>query len=137
LPVEITLGACRVARQDNLSVSEYHDLMMDNVDEVTEARLTALKEIEKDKLAVAKAYNKKVKAKTFQVGDLVWKTVLPLKTKDRKFGKWSPSWEGPFRVVQVVPGNAYMLEYLNGEELPKALNGRFLKRYYPSVWQNA
>ena len=122
------MDACRVARQNDLSVSEYH--------EATEARLLALKEIEKDKLAVAKAYNKKVKAKTFQVGDLVWKTVLPLKTKDRKFGMWSPSWEGPLRVTRVVPGNAYMLEYLDGEGLPKALNGRFLKRYYPSVWQN-
>ena len=136
LHVEITLDACKVARQNDLSVSEYHDLMMDSIDEVTEARLLALKEIEKDKLDVAKAYNKKVKAKTFQVGDLVWKTVLPLKTKDRRFGKWSPSWEGPFRVTRVVPGNAYMLEYLDGEGLPKALNGCFLKRYYPSVWQN-
>ena len=62
LPVEITLDACRVARQNDLSISEYHDLMMDSIDEVTEARLLALKEIEKDKLAVANAYNKKVKA---------------------------------------------------------------------------
>ena len=91
LPVEITLDACRVARQNNLTVGEYYDLMMDNIDEVTDARLLALKEIKKDKLTVAKAYNKKVKAKTFQVGDLVWKMVLPLKTKDMRFGKWSPS----------------------------------------------
>jgi hypothetical protein len=47
--------------------------------------------IEKDKIMVARAYNKKVKAKSFQVGDLVWKTILPLRNKDRKFGKWSPS----------------------------------------------
>jgi hypothetical protein len=89
--VEITLGAYRVARQNDLTVGEYHDLMMDNVDEVTDARLAAIKEIEKDKIAVTKAYNKKVKTKSFQIGDLVWMTVLPLKAKDRKFGKWSPS----------------------------------------------
>ena len=92
LPVEVNLVAYRFARQNNLDVGEYHDLMMDNIDEVTDKRLMALKEIEKDKLMVAKAYNKKVKAKNFQVGELVWKTVLPLKTKDRRFGKWSPSW---------------------------------------------
>jgi hypothetical protein len=90
-PMEITLDAYRVARQNDLTIGEYHDLMMDNIDEVTDSRLMALKEIERDKLAIAKAYNKKVKAKSFQVGDLVWKTVLPLKTKDRRFGKWSPS----------------------------------------------
>ena len=45
--------------------------MMDNIDEVTDDKLIALKEIEKDKLAGTKTYNKKVKAKSFQVGDLV------------------------------------------------------------------
>jgi hypothetical protein len=56
--------------------------MMDNIDEVIDKRVTTLGEIEKDKIMVAKAYNKKVKAKSFQVGDLVWKTVLPLRRKD-------------------------------------------------------
>jgi hypothetical protein len=32
---------------------------------------------------------------------------------------------------------AYMLQTLQGEHLPKALNGRFLKQYHPSMWQNA
>jgi hypothetical protein len=39
--------------------------MMDNIDEVTDVRLKALKEIEKDKVRVTKAYNKKVKSKSF------------------------------------------------------------------------
>ena len=45
--------------------------------------LKALKEIEKYKLRVARAYNKKVKLKSFQVGDLVWKTILPLGMKSK------------------------------------------------------
>jgi hypothetical protein len=65
--------------------------MMDNTDEVTNKRVTALGEIENDNIMVAKAYNKKVKAKSFQAGDLVWKTMLPLRSKNRKFGKRSPS----------------------------------------------
>ena len=44
--------------------------MMDNIDEVTDKRLRVLKKIEKDKLRVARAYNKKGKGKFFQVGDL-------------------------------------------------------------------
>ena len=61
--------------------------MMDNVDEVSDKQLQALKEIKKDKLRVARAYNKKVKAKSFQVGELVWKTILPLGIKSNKFAK--------------------------------------------------
>jgi len=29
------------------------------------------------------------------------------------------------------------MEDLQGNKLPKALNGRFLKKYYPSMWQDA
>jgi hypothetical protein len=86
LPVEISLNAVRFAKQNNLTPGDYYNSMMDNIDEVTDKRVTALGEIEKDKIMVAKAYNK-VKTKSFQVGDLVWKTVLPLRSKDRKFGK--------------------------------------------------
>ena len=80
--------------------------MMDNIDEVTDKRLKALKEIEKDKFRVARAYNKKVRLKSFQVGDLVWKTILPLGMKSNKFGKWSPSWEGPYKIIKVISGNS-------------------------------
>ena len=96
-----------------------------------------MREIEKDKIRVCKAYNKKVKLKSFQVGDLVWKTILPVGAKDHKFGKWSQSWEGPYKIVKVITGNPYMVETIGGERLPRALNGRYLKKYYPSVWQDA
>jgi hypothetical protein len=114
LPVEISLNVVRFAKQNDLTVGDYYNSMMDNIDEGTDKRVTALREIEKDKdkIMVAKAYNKKVKAKSFQVGDLVWKIVLPLRSKDRKFGKWSSSWEGPYRVTQVMSGNVYLLQTL-------------------------
>ena len=111
--------------------------MMDNIDEVTDKRLKALKEIEKDKLRVARVYNKRVKLKSFQVGDLVWKTILSLGMKSNKFGKWSPSWEGPYKIVKVVSCNSYMMETVQSEHLPRAINGRYLKKFYPSIWQSA
>jgi hypothetical protein len=91
LPMEISLNAIIFAKQNDLTIGDYHDLMMYNIDEVTDKRTMALKEIEKENTIVTIAYNKKVKAKSFQVGDLVWKTILPLKSRDRKFAKRSPS----------------------------------------------
>jgi hypothetical protein len=126
LPIEVNLVAYRLAKQNELFPTDYHNLMMDNIDEVTDKRLQAWKEIEKDKIRVARAYNKKVKMKSFQVCDLVWKTILPVGNRDHKFGKWSPSWEGPYKIVKVIPGNSYMLETLRGECLPRALNGKYL-----------
>jgi hypothetical protein len=96
----------RVTEHGSLSANEYHDLMMDKIDDVYESRFKALEEIEKEKIKIAKAYNKCVVEKLFQVGDLAWKTILLLGTRSGKFGKWSHSWEGPFRVIWVVLGNA-------------------------------
>jgi hypothetical protein len=65
LPMEISLNVVRRARQNDLVGRDYYNLMMYNIDEVTDKRLVALGEIEKYKIMVAKAYNKKVKAKSF------------------------------------------------------------------------
>ena len=66
---------------------------------------------------------------------MVWEAVLPLGSKDRKYGKWSPTWHGPFKIDQVLPENAYMLEELDGVKFPVAVNGQHLKKYFPSMWQ--
>jgi hypothetical protein len=74
-----------------LSAIDYHNLMLDRLDEVSDERVKDLGEIERDKLRVAKAYNKRVKEKLFQVRDLVWKTIFPIGSRTSKFGKWSPN----------------------------------------------
>ena len=55
LPVEVNMGTYRLAKQNDLSAVDYHDLMMDNIDEVIDKRLKAFKEIENDKLRVVRA----------------------------------------------------------------------------------
>lgn len=78
-----------------------------------------------------------MKVKEFSPGDLLRKLILLIGTRDPKYGKWSPNWEGPYRINQVLQGNAYILENLDGEIFPGALNGKYLKRYYPSIWVDA
>jgi hypothetical protein len=73
LPWEITAGSRRVEFQNDLTAEEYATLMSDNVEDLTELRLWSLEKIKENKAKVARAYNKKVKPKEFQVGDLVWK----------------------------------------------------------------
>jgi hypothetical protein len=88
---------------------DYHNLMLDRLDEVSNERVKALSEIERDKLRVARAYNKRVKDKSFQIGDLVWKMILPIRSISNKFEKWSPNWEGPYRIKEVILTNSYMV----------------------------
>ena len=107
---------------------------MDNLDDLNFHQLKALENIKANKLRIAKYYNQKVREKRFSEGDLVWKVVFTIGTKDNKYGKWSPNWEGPYRITRSAPGNAYFYETLEGEEFFRAINGKFFKKYYPSVW---
>jgi hypothetical protein len=61
--------------------------MLDRLNKVADERIKALDEIERDKLRVAKAYNKRVKETSFQVGDLIWKMILPIGSRSNKFRK--------------------------------------------------
>jgi hypothetical protein len=72
LPIEVNLDALWIARQNELSAVDYHNLMLDRLDEVSDERVKTLGEIERDKLRVAIAYNKKVKEKLFQVRDFAY-----------------------------------------------------------------
>ena len=96
--------------QNDLTAEVYKNLMMDGLEDLSCLRLRALENIEANKLRVAKYYNKKVKNKQFFEGDLVWKVKLPIGSKDSKFGKWSPNWEGPYRIKRCAPGNAYIFD---------------------------
>jgi hypothetical protein len=107
--------------------------MKDELEDVAGHRLKALVSIEENKKRVVRWYDKKVKIKEFVDGDLVWKLILPIGTTSSKFRKWSPNWEGPYRINQFVPGNAYILKTLEGVVFPRALNGKYIKKYYLSI----
>jgi len=134
---EIKTGSRRLSCQDQLAANDYATLMKDKLDDLAGHRIKALMNIEENKKRVARWYDKKVKAKEFADGDLVWKLILMIGSKSSKFGKWSPNWDGPYRISRSAPTNAYILETLEGVEFPRALNGKYLKKYYPSICVDA
>ncbi|XP_045802291.1 uncharacterized protein LOC123895859 [Trifolium pratense] len=102
LPVEVMMQSIRVQRQLELPTDHYWNLLLDELIDVDEERLQAFDVLVRQKERIVKAYNKKVKPKTFNLGDLVWKVLLPMDRRDRVFGKWSPNWEGPFKISQIL-----------------------------------
>jgi hypothetical protein len=61
--------------------------MKDELENLVGHRLKALVSIEENKKRVARWFDKRVKAKEFADGELVWKLILPIRTKSLKFGK--------------------------------------------------
>ncbi|XP_050217264.1 uncharacterized protein LOC126668088 [Mercurialis annua] len=107
LPIEVVVRSLRVAKQNHLTPEDYNETMMMELENLEEGRLQALNNMIIQKKKVSRSYNKKVRPKTFQEDELVWKLILPPGTKDREYGKWSTNWEGPFLVHKVMKGNAY------------------------------
>ena len=72
----MTTGSRRITLQDELTAGEYSKLMKDGLEDLAAHRLRALINVEANKARVARWYDKKVKAKEFAQGDLIWKSIL-------------------------------------------------------------
>ncbi|XP_050365536.1 uncharacterized protein LOC126784081 [Argentina anserina] len=70
-----------------------------------------------------------------EFGDLVWKACLPYGERVDGRGKWSAKNEGPFVIDQVMGKGAYYLRDTDGNVHRNPMNGRHLKKYFPSVWE--
>ncbi|XP_075489560.1 uncharacterized protein LOC142528399 [Primulina tabacum] len=133
LLLEIMVPSMRVARQNELSLEHYNEAMIMELEELDELRIQAYNAMLLQKQKVARIYNKRANKKSFHEGEIVWKAILPLGTKDRELGKWSPNWEGPFKVHKVLDGNEYWLSSLDGHPHKRCINGKYLKPYFPSM----
>lgn len=65
--------------------------------------------------------------------DYVWKVILPMDRSDRTLGKWSPKWEGPFRIIQAFTDNAYEIQELGMDQRVLRVNEKFIKKYKPML----
>ena len=71
LPWELKLDSRRMTFQDQLTADEYLTLMKDELEDLARHRLKALANFEANKARVGRWYDKKVKVKTFNQGELV------------------------------------------------------------------
>jgi hypothetical protein len=62
---------------------------------------------------------------------------LPIEFRSNKFVKWSSNWERPYRIEEIISENSYRVQSVQETLLPRALNMKYLKMYYPRVWQDA
>ena len=96
-PRELTTSSRCVSLQDELTADQYSNLMKNEMEDLASHRLKALVNVEANKALHARWNDKKVKANNeFSQGELVWMLILPIRSMDQKYGKWSPTWEGPY-----------------------------------------
>ncbi|XP_030941985.1 uncharacterized protein LOC115967011 [Quercus lobata] len=100
-----------------------------NLDCLDEVRDNASGRMTKYKKKMAEYYNKRVKLRRLDIGDLVLRKVT-IATKDPTQGKLGPTWEGPYRVIHYSRQESYHLETMDGQKLPRPWNIEHLKKYH-------
>ena len=97
---------------------------MDYLDEVRDKTSSKMMKYQQK---MAEYYNKRVKLRRLDIGDLVLHKVTTA-TRDSAQGKLGPTWDGPYRVVHYSRQGSYHLETLEGQKLPRPWNIKNLKK---------
>ena len=100
-------------RQEMFHKESNDDQLKVNLDCLDEVRDGASNKMTKYQQKMVKYYNKRVKLRRLDIGDLVLCKITPA-TKDPTQGKLGPTWEGPYRVVHYSKQGSYHLETLDG-----------------------
>ncbi|PKU61773.1 hypothetical protein MA16_Dca029192 [Dendrobium catenatum] len=79
---------------------------------------------------MTKSFDRMVRPRSFQEGELVLVQRRPIIPHRKIGGKFVSNWEGPFVIEKVYQGGAYQLIDLNGQRPMPPINGRYLKKYY-------
>ena len=81
-----------------LSNEDNVGLRLEELEALDEKRLEAQQRLECYQARLTKAFNKKVKPRSFQVGDLVLTVRRPINMKNRMGNKFLSKWDGPYVV---------------------------------------
>ena len=72
-----------------------------------------------------RAFRKRVRARIFEVGQLVLKCIFP--HQDEYKGKFTPNWKGPYMVRKLLSVGAFVLSEMDGTARPKPINSDAVK----------
>ena len=130
LPLEVQIASLRVAINEKLTEDESIKLRFSELDNLEEKRLRALQNLEAYQARMSRAFDKRLKRRSFKQGDLVLAVVRPMNIIHRMEAKFEPKWEDPFVVKDVYSSGAYRIISPDGEYCPPPINGKYLKCYY-------
>ncbi|XP_071734215.1 uncharacterized protein [Rutidosis leptorrhynchoides] len=125
IPAEILVPTHRVA---NFEEEANDDELGENMNFIEERRLIAVIREANNKQQIAKYYNKRVRALSFDIGEWVLRNNDA--SRAEKLGKLGPNWEGPYQIVAINAAGSYKLADVEGRTLPNVWHAALLKRYY-------
>ena len=128
IPAEIEIPSLRIVVEAEINDDEWIKTRLEKFSLIDEKRLTSVCHGQLYQKRMAWAYNKKVRPRHFEEGQLVLRGILPHHAETK--GKFSPNWRGPFVVKRVLPNGALYLADIEGKVTETIINADAVKRYY-------
>ncbi|XP_059301852.1 uncharacterized protein LOC132053766 [Lycium ferocissimum] len=128
IPAEVEIPSLRIIQEAELDNAEWVRARYEQLALIDEKRMVALCHGQLYRQKMVRAFNKRVRARLFQIGQLVPRRIFP--HQDEYKGKFAPNWQGPYMVHKVLFGGAVVLAEMDGQEWPKPINSDATKRYY-------
>ena len=127
-PERKEISSLRIMEEFGLKESKWAQAHFDKLNLIEGKRLATMSHGRLYQKHVKNAFDKKVRSRKSNEGDLVLKKVSQA-LKDNR-GKWAPNYERPFVVKKAFSGGALVLINMDNKELPSPVNSDVIKRYY-------
>ncbi|GAA0187609.1 hypothetical protein LIER_34897 [Lithospermum erythrorhizon] len=98
LPLKVQIPSLTMAVNKGLAREDNMRLTLQELDSLDEQRLTVQQRLECYQSQMSKAYDKKVKVRSYKAGDMVSAVIRPISTRTKN-SKLMPKWDGPY-VIQ-------------------------------------
>ncbi|XP_040990917.1 uncharacterized protein LOC121238140 [Juglans microcarpa x Juglans regia] len=122
--VEVGMPTFRVQHFDPVTNDEK---VAENLDILEERKEEAAIQTTNNKRKVEQYFNKRVRPRSFKVGDMVLREAGVITPEEGKLGA---RWEGPYVVMASNRPGSYRLKDSEGRDLPHPWNAEHLKKFY-------
>ncbi|XP_070014241.1 uncharacterized protein [Nicotiana sylvestris] len=128
IPAEVEIPSLQIIVEVEIENSEWVKARLEQLTLIDEKRMAVVCHGQLYEQRMARAYNKKVRPRIFEMGQLVLRRILPHHQEAK--GKFAPNWKGPYIIRKILPRGALYLGDIEGNDPEVALNVDAVKRYY-------
>ncbi|XP_016576440.2 uncharacterized protein LOC107874065 [Capsicum annuum] len=128
IPAEIKIQSLQVVVKAENDYDKWVKTRLEKLSLIDEKKLASVCHGQLYYLRMAQAYNRKVRPRQFEAGQLVLIHIFPHQIEAKS--KFSPNWQGPFMVKKVLPNGALYLTDVEGKIEEISVNADAFKRYY-------
>nr|XP_025886072.1 uncharacterized protein LOC104646273 [Solanum lycopersicum] len=126
IPAEVEIPSLRTIVEAEIEDTKWVKSRLEQLALIEENRLISICFGQLYQQRLARAYNKKVRPRNFELGKLVVKLILPHQDEVKRM--FAPNWQGPYVIKQVLSKGALQLADMEGKVLDMIVNAYSIKR---------